>query len=113
MKSLESHRPFSIAVAWLFVNALGAGVFLFVASASWIEPELASIPGASGGAGVRWFVTAVPILVLFALIDLGVLTWASTIRVKQGVWPISLRLFLLSVPLWLCALVVDNLHHGA
>ena len=56
---------------WLAVNALGILVFLARASRFWIEPELAEMPGASGGAAFGWIAMAAPIFAIFFLANLG------------------------------------------
>ena len=111
MNRSESGRcPLFLAIVWLAVNAFGAGAFLIVASTSWIEPELAHIPGAGGGAAFVWFFTAVPIFLLVVLLNIGILMWALIIRRKQGWWPISKFLWV-SLLIWLIVLVVDKMHH--
>ena len=50
--SESGSRPLFLAIVWLAVNTFGAGAFLIVASTSWIEPELAHIPGAAGRRGL-------------------------------------------------------------
>ena len=109
-RSESGSRSLSLAIVWLAINAFGAGVFLIVASTSWIEPELAHIPGAGGGAAFVWFSTAVPIFFFFVLLNIGVLMWPSILRRKQAWWPSS-KLFWASLPIWLIVLVVDNMHH--
>jgi hypothetical protein len=95
--------------AWLFANLAGAGAFLLVASQSWVEPELAQIPGAAGGSAVVWALSALPIFVGFVLLNLGVLVWVYLIR--RGPWPIA-RVSFVALAVWLAAFVVDNMHHG-
>ena len=94
----------------LAINAIGALIFLFVASRFWVESELAGIPGASGGAPIIWFLVTVPIILFFVLSNFGVVAWAFIVRRKRGVWPVS-NFIWLSIPIWLSALVIDNLHH--
>ena len=98
------------ALAWLVVNVVGIGIFLVVASHSWIEPELADIPGAGGGAPLVWALTALPIFAVFVLFNIGAVLWSFL--AKRGLGPLR-RAAIASVPLWLVAFVVDGLHHGA
>lgn len=91
-------------------NAIGAAAFLIVAAISWTEPELRDIPGASGGSPFVWFFTAIPIVLLFMLLNGVVVLWAYLVRRKRGVWPVSKFLWL-SLPVWLLALVIDSAHH--
>lgn len=51
-------------------NVLGCIAFVWVASFYWIEPNLADVPGASGGAFFLWGEGAVPILLGFVVLDL-------------------------------------------
>lgn len=108
--SESGSRPLFLAIVWLAVNAFGAGAFLIVASTSWIEPELAHIPGAGGGAAFVWFFTAVPLFFLFVLLNIGILLWVRIIRGKQGLSPNSKFLWV-SLLIWLIALALDNMHH--
>ncbi|NKF24802.1 hypothetical protein, partial [Solimonas marina] len=96
--------------AWLVFNVLGIAVFLVVASYSWIEPELAHIPGASGGAPIVWALTALPILAAFALLNIAAVVWFAIARKLLN--PIS-RAAIASIALWVVAFIVDGLHHGA
>jgi hypothetical protein len=98
---------------WLAANVVGASVFLFVASSySWVEPELAQYPGASGGMPIVWALSALPVFGAFLLLNVGAFLWACVARMKRGLWPFAWASWA-SVPIWLVALVVDNLHHGA
>lgn len=99
-------------IAWVAANVVAVAFFLAMAAFSWIEPELAEVPGASGGAALVWFTTAVPIALAALILNLGVLAWVLVRRSRQGRWPVS-RVAWLSVLLWVCALAVDNLRHGA
>lgn len=78
-----------LTVGYLILNVMGALLFLAVASKTWIEPEVADIPGASGGAGIVWFLSAVPIFVLFVLLDSCFLLGACLYRVRHCRWPIT------------------------
>jgi hypothetical protein len=89
----------------------GAAIFLAVASISWIEPKLAKVPGASGGAGIVWGLSALPVFAVCTLLNLGALAWACMARRRQGAWPVS-SLAWVSVFVWLAALALDNSRHG-
>jgi len=103
--------PRQVSRILLFANLLFATAFLLVASRTWIEPELAHIPGASGGAGLVWFVTAVPVLAMATLLNLGVLLWCCVKRARSGAWPAT-RVAWLIVLVWVSVLAFDNWHHG-
>ena len=100
-----------VAGVWLVANLLLATAFLGVASLSWIEPELAHVPGASGGAALFWVVTAVPIFFVSALGNFAVAVWATLFRRREGWWPMS-RTAWLALPLWGLVLLLDNSRHG-
>jgi hypothetical protein len=99
------------AALWLALNALGAAAYLAVASLGWVEPALADLPEAhGGGAAFVWFLSAVPVILVFAALNLAVLAWALGAWRKVGSWPFS-KLAWLILPLWLCAAIVDFAHH--
>jgi ABC-type amino acid transport system permease subunit len=50
---------------WLASNAVGVVAFLHFASLTWLEPELRGEDVARGGDAFVWFVSALPILVIF------------------------------------------------
>jgi hypothetical protein len=104
--------PSRVSIIWLVSNLLAAGAFLLVASRTWIEPELAHVPGASGGAGVVWFMTAVPVFVIATLLNLAVFAWCCIARLRRRAWPVTWPSWLV-VLVWAAALVFDNSRHGA
>ena len=95
---------------WMAVNLAGIAVFLTAASLSWIEPELANVPGASGGDAYVWFVMAVPVLVLFIMANLAWL--AASLGSHASNKPMSLVFGALIFACWIAAYLFDNLHHG-
>lgn len=102
----------------LIANLLGAAIFLWVASKSWIEPQLQDYPGASGGSASVWFFSAMPVFLVFALLDFVVLMWAIFRTVQYSrltdVWWLLSELWWLwvSMPIWWTAFVLDNSRHG-
>lgn len=104
-------HPRSVASIWLFANVAGAFLFLYVASMFWIEPELADIPGASGGAGIAWFFFVAPIILVAVILNLGALIWAYVVRHKEGNWPMANFSWFI-VLVWLAVLWLDNSRHG-
>jgi len=101
-----------VSLIWIVTNIVVAGIFLLVASNTWVEPELADVPGASGGAGVVWFVTAVPVAAVATLLNFAALVWALVVRIKHGIWPANSAAWL-GLLVWLAAIVFDNSRHGA
>jgi hypothetical protein len=101
-----------VTLAWVVVNTLVAAVFLAIASFSWIEPELEHIPGASGGQGLVWFVTAVPVFALAVFMNVAAMAWAFALRWRRGVWPATSFVWV-NVALWFAVLLMDNSRHGA
>jgi hypothetical protein len=100
-----------VQLIWIAANAVGMGIFLAMASSTWIEPELKDVPGASGGAPVVWALTALPVFAAFMLANL---IWtgfglAELVRLKR--W-MTCALALGTVVLWIGAFVFDAAHHG-
>lgn len=96
---------------WIALNVLGAAVYLLVASRAWSESALATLTDADmAGNAFVWFLTAVPIVAAFGLLNLGTLTWAVVKRRADRRWPFSSAVWL--VPLvWVGAVIVDFAHH--
>ena len=98
-------------IAWVIFNLIGIGLFLKIASLSWIEPELANEPGASAGDAFVWFLTAVPLLALFALGHL-IAACAALTKSWRGRKAQPGLILLPTIALWIGAAWFDNLHHG-
>ena len=85
--------------------------YVHVASKYWIEPSLADVPGASGGAFVGWFATAVPIVAWCAVLNWLWVAFECFLPMQKS--PRWLGVTILVVPLlWAVALYVDFSHHG-
>lgn len=52
---------------WLLANAAGAALYLWLASWTWIEPQLRGENPARSGDAFRWAITALPVLLAFAV----------------------------------------------
>ena len=99
---------------WLIlVNAVGAAVYLIVASRLWwIEPAVADIPGASGGAAFIWFPVSIYFFVTFLAVNCAALLRHFFVLFKKRGQKLSL--YALSAPaIWMLAVWVDFQHHGA
>lgn len=105
-------KPASTSTKWIVANCIAMCVFLGIASQSWIEPELADIPGANAGAALIWAISALPIFAAFVLANLAWLA-ASLARRQEGRrWrPAATATLLMAV--WAGVFLFDNLHHGA
>jgi len=94
-----------------FVNLIAIVAFMLVASNEWIEPELADVPGASGGAGIVWVLVVFPIFLGCGLLDLMWVILVCFVCKWKEMWRLGLA-FLPILAVWLGALYVDGLHHG-
>lgn len=95
---------------WLLLNTISLLAFLVLASKTWIEPELKGVQAASGGAGVVWALTALPVLVGMILIDLVWFARAVIRAVKlQDRRPMFVALATSAV--WSLAVLYDQLRH--
>ena len=96
---------------WLLANLLGMGLFLHLAVPTWIEPELANEPGASGGEFIVWGTSALPVFLLFMLAHFTFGLIAYRERENTGRWRgvLSVGVTLLC---WIAVFLFDNAHHG-
>jgi hypothetical protein len=90
---------------WLALNAGGIALFFTLAVKTWIEPELANGPGASGGAAFVWGLSALPVFLLFIVANLV----AGFMALRRGHGAIFVALTLLA---WIAAFYFDGIHHG-
>lgn len=92
---------------WLIlVNAMGATMYLVVASRLWwIEPEVADIPGASGGAAFIWFPVSVCFCVAFLAVNIGAFFVLFRKREKLSLYALSASV------IWLLTVLIDFMHH--
>ena len=95
---------------WLALNICGIGLFFALAVRTWIEPELANEPGASGGAAIVWAGSALPVFLLFIIANsvLGIVAarqFASGRR--QGAIVVAITL-----SAWIASFYFDGIHHG-
>lgn len=104
--------PYRVSVSWLLANLIVATAYLGAASMSWVEPQLADFPGASGGSAFIWFLSAVPIFVIATLSNLGVLMWSFVVRLSRGTWPVMWVSWFI-VLIWIATLLLDYSRHGA
>jgi hypothetical protein len=94
----------------LTLNAIGVVTYLKLACPCWIEPELAYVPGASAGDPIVWGLSALPILLLFFVLDFS---WGASLglgylRRKTAIHP---TVWLVPI-VWAVAIYIDFSHHG-
>ena len=95
----------------ILLNAAVAAWYLWLGhSWWWIQPELQSIPGASGGAPVIWFIATAYIFGAMVLVDGAILGWHLH-RVKRRKSKLLGAAALWAIPLWLVTVVIDFAHH--
>jgi hypothetical protein len=86
-------------------------MFFALAVKTWIEPELANVPGASGGAFIVWGTTALPLFVLFVaanlLLSIKALRELISDKHRRGIIIVALTLVA-----WIAAFYFDHIHHG-
>ena len=104
-----------LAISFL-LNLAGMVAYLLVASKYWIEPKLADMPGASGGAAIVWFDYAVPILLGFLLLNVAWSFLEGFAYLNKKPWQLRLIQLLVPFPIifvsWIVALYIDFSHHG-
>jgi len=83
---------------------MGAAVYVYRASSSWAIPEERGL-SATTGAPFTWFLSVMPIIVLFLALNA---IWGLFLRRQH--WRTG-SFWLLSAMCWLIAIVVDFAHH--
>jgi hypothetical protein len=106
-----STLPRPVFTCMMILNVIGIFAYLGYASDCWIEPELANVAGASGGAAIVWGISAYPILLLFFALNSIWVFVASFRYFRKKIW--TLHPVVLLVPImWDVAIHVDFSHHG-
>ncbi|MCS0585186.1 hypothetical protein NX784_26740 [Massilia pinisoli] len=111
-KITESEKPISPTAILIAVNFFAVVLYLAAASSGWVEPELESIPGASGGGAMVWFLLAVPIFLLSFLGNVVSLVFAVIRRFRTGCWNIAWWAWPAVLGLWVLAVAFDFSRHG-
>lgn len=104
LKSLWFSRP-RMSIVLLGLNAVGAVIYLARTSPSWAIPQEHGMVPITGEPFV-WFVGAFPICLGFFLLNF---IWGVFI-VSDRQWRSRLY-WLLILPVWLAAIVIDFAHH--
>jgi hypothetical protein len=94
-----------INVTMLTLNVIGAILYVWLASRGWRIPEEKGIIPITGEPYV-WAIGVFPIWAIFLLLNV---IWAVLI-IKSRQWENG-RLWLLNLPIWLIATVIDFVHH--
>lgn len=96
---------------WLAANVFGAACYLYFAARVWPEPELRGTEYAVGpGTPFLWALSALPILMLCALVDgVVVVIWCIAMR-RSAEWRPSALAWLIPV-IWLVACGIDRAHY--
>ena len=96
---------------WLALNVGGIALFFDLAVRTWIEPELANVPGASGGDAIVWATTALPLFVLFVTGNL-VLSFKALRELVSDKRLRGTIIVALTLVAWIGAFYLDGIHHG-
>ena len=92
------------------LNICGALAYLYCASEVWADPQLANIPGAGAGDPIIWGLSALPILLLFLMMNVLFLLWVlfSSVRRRK----LRLSFVYAATPVaWVGILYIDYSHH--
>ncbi|OIR01850.1 hypothetical protein GALL_161520 [mine drainage metagenome] len=98
---------------WLILlNVVGAIAYLVVGSRLWwIEPELADVPGASGGAAFIWFPVSMYFACAFGIANFAALLCHFLALYRRRGQKLSI--YTLSIPvIWMLTIWIDYRHHG-
>ncbi len=99
-------REFQRSRFWIAANLAGAALFLWLASKTWIEPELRGEDVARGGDAVVWLATALPVLAAFFVVNLIWLAVTFAKLAKARAWAPILPLAVTGL-LWLFTVRID------
>jgi hypothetical protein len=93
-----------ISIALVLANFIGIFFYLRNASLSWAIPEEASLSPGIAGPSFVWVLGALPLILVFILIDV---TWFYVIKSRK-----TDRLYVyISAATWIFAIAFDVTHH--
>jgi hypothetical protein len=102
---LLGHRALTI---WTVINLAAAALFTYLASWTWLEPNLRGEEVARGGDALVWAVAAFPVLAVALIADIAWLVLVARERARQRApWPYPFIVIIAAT--WIAALVVDRL----
>jgi hypothetical protein len=96
-----------LAYAWLAANLIGMRTYLFLASVLWVAPKDQGTPGGPGDAFV-WFFTVVPVMFLFAVVNLIAL-YKAIKEYCQHKQLVPILLWVIVCSLWGNVLLFDHI----
>ena len=108
---MEAATPNAIAarrwgVSLLVFNFIGAVVYVVRASNGWVIPQERELGIPVTGEPFVWAMSIAPVCAVFLVLNL---TWGAFILARKR-WQSGI-FWLLTIPIWLAALVLDFAHH--
>ena len=94
------------SVVLLILNFIGAVVYVVRASNGWVTPQEREFGLPVTGEPFVWAISIAPVCAVFLVLNL---TWGAFILARKR-WPSGI-FWLLTIPIWLAALVIDFWHH--
>jgi len=92
---------------WTLLNVIAAAAFVWLASWTWLEPNLRGEEVARGGDALVWMTGAAPVLGLSLV---GNTLWLGFVRREQrrsgGNWPLGTIIIVAAI--WISVLFVDH-----
>lgn len=95
---------------WLTANAFGVFAFLYLASKTWIEPELRGQGVATSGVAFVWALSALPVLLVLFLVDVVWLSKAVALGFRSQDWRATM-VAMATGAIWVGAVVLDQINH--
>jgi hypothetical protein len=98
--------PVKRIIPWALLVSNLVGIFFYLKNASlaWAIPEEAGLNPATAGVAMVWGLGALPILLLFLIVN-G-MWWSVILSRRLKKWPASVASLL-----WVLAVVIDFWHH--
>jgi hypothetical protein len=94
------------ALAWLVTNTLGAIAYLWLASKTWIEPQLRGEVVGRAGDALVWGTTALPVALIFLLANLGMVGLSIFTGLRAKNWSLLFVAFAIGLG-WALVMAID------
>jgi len=94
----------------IVINFAGVAGYLLFSVQFWPPAELADIPGAGAGDPIIWGLVAIPLVLVFFLVDFGLVIWNGISRLWRGYWVLT-PIFILVPFAWMAAIQIEFSHH--